>query len=81
MPKRRMTAKQVAAQRIWQQAGSAANQAKWSYSKPNLNRHGFPKRSAFKASGRTTKLRGKAAYHHSGGFTIDSRLAKMLGRQ
>lgn len=79
MPKRRMTAKRLAAQRVWQMAGTKAAEAKWSWSKPVLNRHGFPARSAYKRSGRTTKLRNKAAYHHTGGFKINSELAKVLG--
>lgn len=64
-----MTANQLAAQRVWQIAGTKAAQAKWSYSRPKISKTGGPSPSrGYAKAGRTSKIRGKAAYHHSGGL-------------
>lgn len=61
MPKRRMTAKRKAQIARWQKA---------SYSAPRLSPSGIPKSSAYTKAGRSHKIRGKAAIHHTATVTI-----------
>ena len=71
MPKRRVTAKVFAAQAVWQRAGSVAARKRYSYSAPKVSRTGGPVASgAYRKAGRTPKIRGKQAFHHSGGSNV-----------